>query len=539
VGSRFTDGLLAMASKVAGREGWLNELLNSFIINRLANAGRNRPHPWSTRDDYVSWAGLTDRTYSARLLPPAPQDNLPPADAVARLFIPSSGGQRRCAKSTMLFAAFAQYLTDGFIRTQLSNDDAKEDRTRTTSNHEIDMSPLYGRTAAQTRALRTMDDDPRYRGKLKSRMIGNEEFSPFLYKVDGKTIEEDYIGPDGEPQLDLPLGVNKPWAVRKTLMAVGGDRVNASPQVMMINTLFLREHNRLAALIAQNNKGFDDERVFETARNVVIVMFIKIVVEEYINHISTAPFSIRALPQVAWKAKWNRPNWITAEFSLLYRWHSLVPETLMLGGYPLRGRDMTLDNTRLLQDGLQRGLIDISSMGATEIGLGNTADFLLPIEHKAIEQARLNHIAPYNAYRVAMGMKPAKSFAEITGTSSDKREQARREDLATALERLYGHVDRVEFYVGLFAEPPQRNGPLPPLLQSMVAMDAFTQALTNPLMSEHIWSNEKLRRETFSLHGWDEIRRTSSIRDILLRNSNAKDMRHDYVGMTRKSWTRT
>ena len=58
------------------------------------------------------------------------------------LFKRPAGQQRLSAKSTCLFPAFAQYLTDGFIRTD------PRDTARTTSNHEIDLCPLYGRTAA-------------------------------------------------------------------------------------------------------------------------------------------------------------------------------------------------------------------------------------------------------------------------------------------------------------------------------------------------------------------------------------------------------
>jgi prostaglandin-endoperoxide synthase 2 len=66
--------------------------------------------------------------------------------------------------------------------------------------------------------------------------------------------------------------------------------------------------------------------VFQTARNIMIPMFIKVFVEHYINHITPLPFSLRADPSVAWAASWNRPNWVTAEFSLLQRWHSLMPD---------------------------------------------------------------------------------------------------------------------------------------------------------------------------------------------------------------------
>jgi prostaglandin-endoperoxide synthase 2 len=215
--------LIRVVGGLAGKSGWLSETANKLAINGLVSAGRSRPHPWSTWSDYISWRGLTDRTYSARLLPGrVDQQPLPSPDEVTKLFVAEGGVQRPCPKSTMLFAAFAQYLTDGFIRTLLSNIDAQEDRKRTTTNHEIDQSPLYGRTLAQTDALRLRSPEPGKRGRLRSQMIDGEEYSPFLYLADGITLHPDFIDASGNPILDEPLGVTKPWANRATMFAAGG-----------------------------------------------------------------------------------------------------------------------------------------------------------------------------------------------------------------------------------------------------------------------------------------------------------------------------
>jgi prostaglandin-endoperoxide synthase 2 len=537
----FADLLADIAIFIVGKEK-----ANRLAINRLIGRARTRPHPWSTRDDgYVSWAGLTDKSWFSRLLPAVPLPIAegvgtarPPIDEVAKLFTVPKGQQLCCSKSTTLFPAFAQYLTDGFLRTRMFNTPpgagtrlGQVDRRRTTSNHEIDLSSLYGRTEEQTDVLRS-----RSGGTLKSQTINGEEFPPYLYGADGKPRAE-FRGADGLLVLDEPLGVKPDSPGRATLFAVGGDRVNASIQVCTINTLLLREHNRLAAMLARAHRDWDDERLFQTARNILIVMFIRIVVHEYINHISSAPFRLAVDPSITWDAKWNRPNWMTIEFTLLYRWHSLVPEQMQWNGQPIGTEQMLLNNKLLIDGGLANALVQLSTTNAAHMRLGNIAWFLADAEKNGIEQGRINRVQGYNAYRRAMKLDPAKSFADIVGSSKDPTEQARRTALADRLKALYGHVDNVEFYVGLFAEPCEKNGPVPELVLAMVAMDAFSQALPNPLLSEHIWNDQAVREITFSAEGLAEIDRTNSLRDILERQTGPLGNR--FVGMTRADWKRS
>jgi prostaglandin-endoperoxide synthase 2 len=514
---------------------------NAIAINLLVNKTRNRPHPWSTRNSYISWSGLTDKTFNARLLPDwswpgASRPNEPDPAKVVELFLAGSDGQRECPKSTCLFPAFAQYLTDGFLRTQMSNDPAQEDRRKTTSNHGIDKSALYGRNEAQTRCLRLRSSTRGERGRLKSQTAADgEEWSPFLYD-DAGNVKADFLDESGQPILDEPLGVTNPWAKKQTIFAAGGDRVNAAPQTAMMNTLFLREHNRMAGVIEAKHPEWEDEQVFQTARNVLIVMFIKVVVEEYINHINTSGFQLRALPEVAWTADWNRPNFMTTEFTLLYRWHSLVPQTMRWNGEPIDGKKLLLDNSQLLKAGLAGAFVDQSANNATVLGLGNAADFMAEAELKAIQQGRLNRVQSYAAYRRTMNMDVPETFTDLVGGGTDARDTERRAALAQKMEELYTSVEQLEYYTGMFAEPRSANGPLPPLITAMVAVDAFSQALTNPLLSEHVWGNAENRLAAFTKEGLESIESTETVRDILTRCSTGLGSR--FVGMTRADWAR-
>jgi prostaglandin-endoperoxide synthase 2 len=503
------------------RVPFLARIVNKAIINSAVKVTRNRPHPFSTASDYTSWLSLTDHSFFARHLPPLPAvPTLPERSKVLNLFR-RRGAAKECRKSTLLFPAFAQYLTDGFLRTDMLK------RERTTSNHDIDMSTLYGRTRAQTDVLRS-SEAMEFRGGLKSQIINGEEYPPFLFDQGATTERPEFLDANGKPILDPPLGF-KPESgagYERQIFAVGGDRVNATPLVCMINTLFLREHNRIARKLTQQYADWDDERVFQTARNIITVMFIKIVIEEYINHISSACFRLKADPKVAWKASWNRPNWMTIEFALLYRWHSLIPDKMSWGGATVDAAQMLLDNRYLTRVGLSAAFQYTSAQNATEIGLLNTAAFLEEVEDRAIQQGRDLRVPRYNDYRLAMDMKSVDDFGQITG---DPERQA-------LLKAVYGRPEALEFYTGLFAEDVNLNTPMPMLIGTMVALDAFSQALTNPLLSEHVFN-----ARTFSPWGLGEIERTDSLWSILQRNVPAAalaGMTRDMMTMTRRDWER-
>ena len=101
-----------------------------------------------------------------------------------------------------------------------------------------------------------------------------------------------------------------------------------------------------------------------------------------------------------------------------------------------------------------------------------------------------------------------KSFAELT-SDTEVRER---------LEALYDDdIDRLEWYVGIFAEEYPDYLMMGELLTTMVANDAFTQALTNPVLSRSVFNEE-----TFSPAGMKIIEETHSLQQILARNSTVR-----------------
>lgn len=532
--------------------------VNSIAINRIVNVSPARPHPFSTVSSYTSWRSLTDRTWSGRHLGEwqGDQSSLPASEDLGEIFARPNNEQSLCPKSTVLFPAFAQYLTDGFLRTLPDKDPnvmhidrqvTREYRKRNNSNHEIDMCTLYGRKYEQTLALRVENRSHSERGQLKSQFIDGEEYPRFLFE-DGEVCS------DFDGKLDTPMGLvswlriiadpdsspqEKKFAetVRDNVFAVGGDRVNSAPQVSMINTLWLREHNRLARELGNQYQDWDDDRVFETARNIVIVQFIKVVVEDYINHIAPISLKLLADPNTAWRAHWNKPNWITTEFSLLYRWHSLVPNSITWGDQKYDvNPSYFLNNIPLISTGLARAFEDMSAQPAGKLGPRNTDTDMLEFEILSILQGRICKLQPYNEYRKYLGEKPAENFDEVSSDPS----------VVALLEKHYnGDVDTLDFFVGIFCEDRVKGSPLPRTILSFVALDAFSQALTNPLLSENVFAppdgfedDEAIDHPTFSRYGWEQIGQCKSLLSILERNVTDPD-NLAYIGMTRADWNQS
>lgn len=494
---------------------WARTRANRTIIGRAAMRARTRPSPYasmavcgaSDRDmaGYVSWESMTDRTWFSRHLPPGKLDGpgtpLPALDRMRALYETAPGEEVLSPQSTLLFPSFAQWFTDGFLMTDPS------DTRKTYTSHQIDLNPLYGLSRAESDAIRAKSETPGTRGRLKTEPDPEtgEDFAPRYFDADGAVKPEFQALRPPLRLTDFLAGLEpeEQAEVKASIFAFAGERANSTPYTAMLNTLFLREHNRLAGLIERAHPDWDDERVFQTARNVAIALLIKIVIEEYINHISPYHFQLSADPSACWKAQWNRPNWIPIEFNLLYRWHSLIPPGFDFGAGMVPLEEVLFRNGHLLRLGLGRAMAQASAQPAWRIGLFNTPDALLDVEIASIAQGRRHRLASYNDYREAYGYGRVTRFEQITG---DPRR-------IEALRDLYGEPDKVEFFVGLFAEDIVPGAAVPPLIGRMVALDAFSQALTNPLLSEHAWNPE-----TFSAVGIAEIERAARLQDVLDRN---------------------
>jgi prostaglandin-endoperoxide synthase 2 len=191
----------------------------------------------------------------------------------------------------------------------------------------------------------------------------------------------------------------------------------------------------------------------------------------------------------------------------------LVPDHLTTDAGPVESKSFLRDNNEMvIERGLEWLMAQCSRSRAARIGLSNTPDFLTErrtpdrpaVEERSIALMRQARLQSYNAYRQRFGMQPLRDFAALT---SDVALQRR-------LTELYGDIDSLEWYVGIFAEDHPEDQMMGELLTAMVGYDAFTQALTNPVLAPQVFTEA-----TFTRAGLKIIRKTHSLQQILARNA--------------------
>ncbi len=525
--------VLNRISRHLARMPFLRRALSERLIDKYANALPVRPRPVSMAADYPAWNGLTDRRFSGRHLGRADHTNSPkhpPIDQLLPLF--RREAFRPASDTSILFAFFAQWFTDGFLRTKWEPPEGRRHFRMNESNHEIDLCQIYGISEVQTAMLREPAPDSKGRGRLRSQMIDGGEWPDQLYRlVDEKVELRPEFAPgfasDGtEVRAGLYTSANLARVVAKIpdharllMMAVGLEHGNATAGHVLMNTIFLREHNRNAGIIADAHPDWDDERVFQTARNTTITVLLNIVIEDYIVHIAPVAFPLVIVPGVAERKPWYRTNWIPVEFALLYRWHDLIPDAIDVRGDRIEAMRFRGATVWIRAKGMDAVLEAATRQPAGRIGMGNTHSWLVADDPKgpnvkkmSIEMARECGLRGFNAYRHLCGLKPYPDFESLTKDPA----------LAERLRALYGEVDRLEWFVGLFAEGYGDPDMMGEVMTTMVASDAFTQALTNPLLAGSVYGEE-----AFSKAGLAVVRSTNRLAQVIARNSGVASWEGD------------
>lgn len=150
------------------------------------------------------------------------------------------------------------------------------------ASHFLDGSLIYGSNKWKSRALRAMtggrlltttqEDGDEYPPTLDEEMPchSTECVHAGRYNVTNYVTRETFFFK----------------IIRRIFFANSGDhRVNSHPQLTILHTLFVREHNRIANELLEMNKHWHDERIYQEAKRIIIAEIQHITYTYWLPHV--------------------------------------------------------------------------------------------------------------------------------------------------------------------------------------------------------------------------------------------------------------
>lgn len=412
----YADGVFTLAGPLRKSA----RVISNIVLDQ--SEGEDIPNTYNTTDFLWQWGQFVDHDIDLT-------DG--GADESEDIVVPDGDVYFDPDNTGTVVIAFNRALYDPDTGTSTTN--PREQENEITS--WIDGSMVYGSSEERNTALRVGSDSP----FLKT---GDENLLPF--NVDDLTNASGFV------------------ANTTSLFLAGDIRANEQVGLTVMHTLWMREHNRIAALLQEQNPNDSAESIYQSARRLVIAEIQKITYDEYLPALLGAD----SMPTYSGYDSSINPT-IYNEFSAAaYRLgHSEVSDTVLridadgstnsLGNLSLREAFFT--GIDLLQaendiDPILRGLANQAHQAIDAKVVNNLRNFLFgqpgsggfDLVALNIQRGRDHGLPSYNAMRAAMGLAELSSFSEI---SSDTEVQ-------TALSEAYESVDDIDLWVGGLAEDP-------------------------------------------------------------------------------------
>lgn len=336
----------------------------------------------------------------------------------------------------------------------------------------IDGSMIYGSSENLADRLR---DQAHENGKL---LTGSEgSFGKRLLPYDFHGI----IGP-----ADCQIESSKRYI---PCFLAGDSRVNEQLGLTTMHTLWMREHNRIAAELLVVNPHWDGNMLYHESRKIIGAMLQHITYTKWLPKI----FGKIGMQKLGSYKGYNPsvdPS-ISNEFATaaMRFGHSLIQPILFRlddqfqpiadGGGNLPLHKAFFSPYRLVEEGgidpILRGLFaqgakmrvpnEIMNTELTEKLFALANSIGQDLASLNIQRGRDHGLPFYNDYRELYNMTRARSFNDLRGEIKDKK-------TLDNMELLYGHVDNIDLFVGGMAETPVDGAKVGPLFLNIL-VDQF------------------------------------------------------------------
>ncbi|XP_063002878.1 eosinophil peroxidase-like [Elgaria multicarinata webbii] len=263
----------------------------------------------------------------------------------------------------------------------------------------------------------------------------------------------------------------------------GDNRVNEMPGLIALQTLFMREHNRLATELKRMNPQWNGTVLYQEARKIVGAEIQIITFNEHLPLLLGNTFSRNSQRAPNRYRGYNEsvdPR-IASVFTIAFRFgHTSVrPSVFRLDAQyrvmnESRLEDEFLATWRIVQSGIDpvlRGLMarPAKLLKQNQIAVDAIRNDLFRVLVKVgldllslnMQRGRDIGLSGYNAWRQFAGLSQPKNEAELAAV-------LRNPSLAKKFIELYGTPDNIDLWIGGVAEPLVTNGRVGPLLASII-----------------------------------------------------------------------
>lgn len=273
----------------------------------------------------------------------------------------------------------------------------------------------------------------------------------------------------------LPLNTgrinNSPVLGRKFFLA-GDHRSNEHPVLTSLHTVFMREHNDIAKELAVKFPTWNDEQVYLNARHINIAQFQKIVFDEWYPAITG-----RKLPRYT-----GFNNNVDPTVSVVFSTAAFrIGHTLVNNQVSRAGRGNSRMNPFDFTNMLFTGISIITTQGIETFLRGAMVTAAQRIDLQVVDVLRnflFTNVQGEDGFDlIALNLQRCRdhgcpSYKEIRAffLSGSKRNLRRFSDITknrnvqSALQSVYGTVDKIDPWIGLMAEDHERGSSMGPTM---------------------------------------------------------------------------
>lgn len=368
----------------------------------------------------------------------------------------------------------------------------------------LDSSQVYGSEMSTSRSLRLGR-----RGRLRVTRIESEDLLPLAPDECADFTKQQYC------------------------FAAGDLRCNEQPQLTVMHTLMLREHNRIASQLILLNSHWDDERLFQESKRIVTAQMQHITYNEwlpiilgmqYMDDFNLKPADFGHTKQYDPEVN---PSITNAFATAAFRFgHSLVQSNMenfgvlgnLIKSYKLHEHQLSpfAIYEEESVDGFVRGLTTqpTQSMDASfsaeltqRLFQGVNETHGMDLVALNVQRGRDHGLPPYLEWRKICGLPRISSWKMLVPHVSEPQ-------LVPRLQRMYRRIEDVDLFIGAISEKLVPGGTLGPTFQCIVG-DQFRRLR----LGDRFWYEEPNQVGSFTLAQVNAIKETSLAR-ILCENSD-------------------